>query len=359
MTILIICGAVLFGAILTGGLAFALPGSRRILFGPRWFPYTVAFTMRMVGRVMALSSGLSFGADKNARTSPEVFAALRSTAARDLLPLRDSYLALDGLPTVARGKTALGLKSVFDVFVRPVHRLASPYTHPLQTPHFFVPGVTARPFYDAAEFPFTQVLEDAYPRIREELMHVISQQRESFQTYRGGHGGLHSGWNNFFFYLFNKKNEQNAALCPYTMSVLDSIPRLEHTMAMFAALNPHSGLPPHTGPFNGILRVHLPLIVPPGCELTVGGETRTWEEGKVTVFDDSFVHSVHNHSDQVRVVLFFTVYHPDFTPEEVPLIQRLNDAWQALPVTRLYEKMQHQTVTSNVVIAAQPASVGA
>jgi aspartate beta-hydroxylase len=285
--------------------------------------------------------------------SPEVINSLGQTRAHHLLPLRDAFLALDSLPTVQRGKAALALGSVFDVLAAPaaVFKRPSPYTHPLQTPSFFVPGVPARAFYDAPEFGFTQQLEQAYPLIRAELEQVLKEQRESFQTYRGGHGGLHEGWNNFFFYLFGKRNERSAQLCPVTMAVLDAIPRLEHTMAMFAALNPHSGLPPHTGPFNGILRVHLPLIVPPGCELTVGGETRQWQEGKVTVFDDSFVHSVHNHSDSIRVVLFFTVYHPAFTDAEVPVMQRFNDAWQALPVTRLYEKLQHVSVSSNVVLS--------
>lgn len=37
---------------------------------------------------------------------------------------------------------------------------------------------------------------------------------------------------------------------------LDARPHLERTMTMFTCLNPHSGLPPHTVPANGILQPH-------------------------------------------------------------------------------------------------------
>jgi aspartyl/asparaginyl beta-hydroxylase (cupin superfamily) len=351
MSVLVLTGACL-GLLVLGVLALMLPGVRKALVRPQVFPYTVSLSMRLAGHLMLLGRWLAFRKAESRKTSMEVIQSLRGTTARDLVPLRDSYLALDGLPTVERGKAALALDSVFDVFALPVHKRDSAFTHPLQTPHFYVPGVPARPFYDPAEFAFTKVLEDSFPAIRKELDHVMRHQSESFHTYCGGHGVKHDGWNNFYFYLFGKKDERSAALCPNTMAVLDAMPHLEHTMAMFAALNPHSGLPPHTGPFNGILRVHLPLIVPPGCELTVGGEARTWEEGKVMVFDDSFVHSVHNHSDDVRVVLFFSIYHPSFAREEVPAIQRFNAAWQALPVTRLYEKLQHRSQASNLVVSS-------
>lgn len=340
--------------LLTGTVALTRPGVRRLLLGPRLFTRTAALGMRVSGRLMLIGRWIKRSPPEAAPTM-EVINSLRSTRSRDLVPLRNAYLALDQLPTVQTGLHALGLKSVFEVLGTPVHRMPTPYTHPLQTPPFYVPGVPAHPYYDPAEFPFTKMLEEKYPLIRAELEQVLREERGSFQTYRGGHGGLHEGWNNFFFYLFGERKQRAAELCPVTMSVLEAIPRLEHTLAMFSALNPRSGLPPHTAPFNGIVRVHLPLIVPPGCEVTVGGEKRYWEEGKVMMFDDSFVHSVYNPSDSLRVVLFFTVYHPAFSDAEVPVMERFNAAWQALPITRMYEKMQHQALQSNVVLNRQAA----
>lgn len=357
MNPLLILVAVALALLLLPVLALTLAPTRRALFAPRMFPVTAAWSMRFSGFMLQLTRTLRLGG-KNGAAAPELVEALRSTRAGNLEPLRDAYQALDALPTVQKGMQALGITSVFDVLAKPVFNTPSPYTHPLQKPPLFIPGVPAHAFYDASQFEFTERLEAAYPRIRAELENVLANQREKFQMYRGGEGKKHEGWHSFYFYLFGKRNEDFAKLCPVTTSVLDSIPRLEYTMAMFSALNPKASLPPHTGPFNGVLRVHLPLIVPRDCTVTCGGETRAWEEGKVMVFDDSYVHSVRNDSDSVRVVLFFTVYHPAFSDAEVPVIEHFNDAWQTLPVTRLWEKMQHDTSKGQVVVKApspQPA----
>ena len=357
MNIVLLLVVAVLSLVVLAVIALTLAPFRRILLGPQLFPHTAAWGMRLSGYMLRLTRFLRIGDPKNA-PAPELIEALCSTRADDLKALRDAYLALDALPTVQRGLQALGIGSVFDVLAKPVHNTPSPYTDPRQKPPLFIPGVPAHTFYDASEFEFTARLEAAYPQIRAELDNALAQQRDKFQMYRGGQGNTHEGWNSFFLYLFGKRNEDFAALCPVTASILESIPRQERTMTMFAALNPHSGLPPHTGPFNGVLRVHLPLIVPPKCAVTVGDETRPWEEGKVMVFDDSYVHSVRNDSDSVRVVLFFTIYHPVFSDAEVPVIEHFNDSWQTMPVTRLWEKMQHDTTKGRVVMqapTAQPA----
>jgi aspartyl/asparaginyl beta-hydroxylase (cupin superfamily) len=335
-------------------LKLVLPTLRRWLSGPSALPYSASFMMRFAGWMSYLLWQSRLFPSMEKKTSLELINCLKSTRAKDFFPLRDAYVALDALPTVDKGKRALQLSSVFDVFAQRVFLKKSPYTHPKQTPPFFIPGVPAHPYYDSREFPFTQALEAAYPDIRQELENVLATQASRFRSYVGGHGHVEPGWNNLFFYLFGEKNEANAALCPKTMAFLDSIPHLEKTMAMFACLNPHSGLPPHTAPANGILRIHLPLIVPKNCRLTVAGEERCWEEGKVLVFDDSFVHEVRNDSDDIRVVLFFSIYHPCFAPEEVPLLRQFSDAWQALPVTQLYENFQHRQRPSGLVLPAEP-----
>lgn len=43
---------------------------------------------------------------------------------------------------------------------------------------------------------------------------------------------------------------------------------------------------------------------------------RTWEEGKILIFDDSFEHEVWHNGTSVRVVFIVDVWHPDLTEEE-------------------------------------------
>ncbi len=65
---------------------------------------------------------------------------------------------------------------------------------------------------------------------------------------------------------------------------------------------------------------HLPLIVPPGCGLRVGSETREWVEGKAWVFDDSIEHEAWNNSDQTRVILLFEAWRPELSAKERELV---------------------------------------
>lgn len=43
---------------------------------------------------------------------------------------------------------------------------------------------------------------------------------------------------------------------------------------------------------------------------------RSWKEGKLLIFDDSFEHEVWHNGTEVRLVLIVDVWHPDLTEEE-------------------------------------------
>lgn len=101
------------------------------------------------------------------------------------------------------------------------------------------------------------------------------------------------------------RSRRNLALCPATAQALQEIPGLR--TAFFSIPEPGKRLPPHRGPYNGVLRLHLGLVVPAPherCWIRVGAETRHWEPGEVLVFDDALDHEVHNDTEGVRVVLF-------------------------------------------------------
>ena len=65
--------------------------------------------------------------------------------------------------------------------------------------------------------------------------------------------------------------------------------------------------------------VQLPLILGAEgyCEMTVGGKTRRYaDDGTLLLFDDSFLHEVHNRSSTDRVVLLCDLWHPDLSEED-------------------------------------------
>jgi beta-hydroxylase len=75
---------------------------------------------------------------------------------------------------------------------------------------------------------------------------------------------------------------------------------------MFSIFQPGKRLPPHRGPYNGVLRLHLGLLVPEHDNLgiRIGTDSRSWREGSVLIFDDAYEHEAWNETGEPRVVLF-------------------------------------------------------
>merc|ERR1712118_288802 len=83
------------------------------------------------------------------------------------------------------------------------------------------------------------------------------------------------------------------------------------TMIKVYLLQPGAYLRPHFGS-HGRLAAPLGIAVPKGCcSLSVGVQQTAWEEGKLTVFDDSFVHEARNIGNEPRLVLGIFFVHPD------------------------------------------------
>src|SRR5262249_34462521 len=120
-----------------------------------------------------------------------------------------------------------------------------------------------------------------------------------------------SGWDVYGLYAFGRKLERNCRRCPETTRLVEAIPNL--ATAGFSRLEPGTHIKPHVGYPDTVLPSPPGLIVPQGgCALRVGPETRTWQEGRCLVFDDTTEHEAWNRSDAVRIVLII-----DFAKEGV------------------------------------------
>jgi aspartyl/asparaginyl beta-hydroxylase (cupin superfamily) len=73
-----------------------------------------------------------------------------------------------------------------------------------------------------------------------------------------------------------------------------------------SVVSPGTHIAPHVGT-NGFLRMHLCLVNDEGCSITVGDETKNWEEGKILAFKDGgpYPHSVNHNGLKDRVVIIF------------------------------------------------------
>jgi ornithine lipid ester-linked acyl 2-hydroxylase len=122
-------------------------------------------------------------------------------------------------------------------------------------------------------------------------------------------------WKTFLLCGYGLRSEANIALCPRTWAVCRRIPGL--ITAMFSILEPGKHLPPHRGPYNGVLRLHLGLVVPePREQLGIRVENRIyrWREGEAVIFDDAYEHEAWNRTGATRVVLFVDFIKPTRQP---------------------------------------------
>ena len=111
--------------------------------------------------------------------------------------------------------------------------------------------------------------------------------------------------------------------------------------SQFLRLEPGVQLRPHCGEGNFRWVMHLGLDVPSGVAITVGGKTVAWEEGKVIVFDDSYLHSVEHNGDRDRVVLAMQVRRrPGPAFSRVLGDERLRERWLAQVMNPEYHAWQ-------------------
>ncbi|WP_409282242.1 aspartyl/asparaginyl beta-hydroxylase domain-containing protein [Pseudomonas putida] len=175
--------------------------------------------------------------------------------------------------------------------------------------------VANTPFIDPAVFPWAVALERQSATIGAELVEVLkrSEAIPNFQQISKDQARLTQDdrWKTFFLYGYGYKIAGNCQRCPETTRAIEAIPGMY--TAFFSILSPGKHIPLHRGPYNGLLRVHLGLIVPrqaERCRIQVGDEVRHWQQDRCMVFDDTYKHQVWNDTDEMRVVLFLDVQRP-------------------------------------------------
>lgn len=199
-------------------------------------------------------------------------------------------------------------------------------------------------FYTLEEVPELKVLEDNYSIILEELKQLRQNSENgywlnTFPEYLMP--GSKNKWQVYTFQFFGIRHPLNCKVCPMTYNILKQIPNL--ISADFSYLPAHTHIKPHKGFTKMVLRAHLGLIIPDGCQLRVGEETRSWQEGKMMIFDDSFEHEAWNSSDKDRFVLMLDIANPKwgYTAEEINRykIENMSDAFMLSMFPR--EKWMH------------------
>lgn len=200
------------------------------------------------------------------------------------------------------------------------------------------PFLPADEFFDRDLFPWFEELERAWPVIRDELRNLLAQGHRDFAPYVQLEPGVPANkwtpldqspdWTALHLWRHGERKAA-ADACPRTAALVERLPlaRLPRRApnVFFSILQPGAHLPAHTGVTNTRAIVHLPLIVPPGCRLRVGGETQVWREGEAFAFDDTIEHEAWNTSGEARAVLILDTWNPHLLADEREMVAKLFD----------------------------------
>ncbi len=205
-------------------------------------------------------------------------------------------------------------------------------------------SVGQHPFFNPSEFAWIPRIEAGWTAIRDELRALLRERERIPSFHEISQEQLKitrdDKWKTYWLYAYGRKIAENCRRCPETTRLVEAIPRIK--TAFFSILAARAHLPEHRGPYAGVLRYHLGLVVPrekEACRIRVGSDVAHWEEGRSVVFDDTYPHEVWNDTDEERVVLFVDFARPVRFPVSV-----LNEA-----VIRLFSRSGYiQEIVENV-----------
>jgi tetratricopeptide (TPR) repeat protein len=255
----------------------------------------------------------------------DAFATERSARLRHALARFYAQLRSDAVEEAKRAEPAADFSRVSAAVWRPI--FASGTSERRRPAFFYVPQLADAPWLEPESFEWAADLEAAAPELAKEVAECLNvdadglpyiEKNEQDETWRSLAG--RTDWSAVHFWNDAVPNEPALAHFPKVRAALERLPLVTSggvpVEAFLSILKPRTHIPPHFGNANHRLTVHLPLIVPAGCGVKVGGEARETRFGRLMIFDDSYEHSAWNDNEAARVVLIFEIWHPALSAAE-------------------------------------------
>ena len=169
-------------------------------------------------------------------------------------------------------------------------------------------------------FPGHAAFESEWRAIRAECLALMAEmggipefhELMAEQSELSQHGGRF--WRMFVLRAYGADHRAHQARCPTLRRLLAADRSV--TSATFSILEGGKHIPAHRGPFRGVLRYHLPLVIPtvvdgrPSNRLRVDRQSYALQEGQGILWDDTYEHEAWNDSPQPRAVLLLDVFRP-------------------------------------------------
>jgi beta-hydroxylase len=193
---------------------------------------------------------------------------------------------------------------------------------------FFTVG-RQTPVFDSKCVPGLDKLKENYPLIRSEAKALLDAgvfQRPPALDEPGFNSFEKGGYRIYRLKWYSEQCVPAAVkLCPKTCALLETIPAIRS--ALFTVLPPGGRIGRHHDPIASSLRYHLGLLTPnsPKCSLTLDGAGHPWFDGEELLFDQTYLHSAVNQTDNIRVILFCDVEKTQLIPPIKQLAAAVNN----------------------------------
>ncbi|XP_033152397.1 aspartyl/asparaginyl beta-hydroxylase isoform X1 [Drosophila mauritiana] len=181
------------------------------------------------------------------------------------------------------------------------------------------PRLRAQPFWQPKETGYERQLEKLalnWRAIRDEGLALLG--RSGFFEDEAELLRDKGVWQQYELYAQGRRVKDNCRRAPITCSLLEEFPEsagCRRGQVKFSVMQAKTHVWPHCGPTNCRLRAHLTLAAPEPekTSLRVAEQERTWREGELFIFDDSFEHEVWHNGSQPRLVLILDMWHPQLS----------------------------------------------
>lgn len=189
--------------------------------------------------------------------------------------------------------------------------------------HALCRQLSAKPFWEPDDHALLSSISNkliaSQDIIKNEYLKA-NQATELAEEINTGKGFLEEkSWLNIRLGNLGNYTKKAKELFPETIALLEPFGQRIFS-AEFIIMEPGTTLPPHTDATNAYLVGHLGLVVPDACGYQVKDCVKTFSQGDLVFFDQSFVHSAWNNGDTRRVNLLLTLFHPEISDLETEII---------------------------------------
>lgn len=216
---------------------------------------------------------------------------------------------------------------------------------------FWVKDLKQQAYHPQNSFDWSDTLLSAAKDIKQELWAFLSKDpnNDLVRPYLQGTPADYQNlsklvnskdWSAIDLFKDGKHEAEILEAFPKTFKALQDVPcyklNKQPFEVFFSILKAGQIIAPHHGQSNHSLTVHLPVEIPGDGYLEVDGVKKSWQHDELLIFDDNFLHSATNNSNKDRIVLIFSIWHPDLNPDDQKAIQTafkaradwLNNRWK-------------------------------